>query len=250
MGALAGALAAGATTPLDVIKTRMMCAAASRPTMVSAARDIMAASGPKGFLAGLGARALSNGINSAVFFCFFEALRTNLQQHPLNASTLDNVGKAMAGWAAQARERAAGIPRALFSMPMLLPGSFHGSSGSDGSGHLGWVTAGISGGRGWLEEEEAAGARQQLSLALPAGGSTEQQLMLLADAGGMHDGGHYGAGGFFRDEAVGGYRQGGFSLSLLARAAPLRLEHHSQIAMAMAALKGVEGGSGIPLEEE
>lgn len=26
---------------------------------------------------GVGARALSNGINSAVFFCFFEALRTS-----------------------------------------------------------------------------------------------------------------------------------------------------------------------------
>jgi solute carrier family 25 S-adenosylmethionine transporter 26 len=45
MGAFAGALAAAATTPLDVIKTRMMCAAASKPTMVSAAREILATSG-------------------------------------------------------------------------------------------------------------------------------------------------------------------------------------------------------------
>jgi hypothetical protein len=52
MGAFAGALAAASTTPLDVIKTRMMCAAAQRPTMASAARDILAAHGPKGFLTG------------------------------------------------------------------------------------------------------------------------------------------------------------------------------------------------------
>lgn len=52
MGAFSGALAAASTTPLDVIKTRMMCAAASRPTMLSAAREVLATSGPKGFLTG------------------------------------------------------------------------------------------------------------------------------------------------------------------------------------------------------
>jgi hypothetical protein len=75
MGAFAGAMAAAATTPLDVIKTNMMCSAASRPSMTSAAKAIWAQGGPAQFLSGVGARALSNGINSAVFFCFFEALR-------------------------------------------------------------------------------------------------------------------------------------------------------------------------------
>lgn len=37
MGAVSGAFAAAATTPLDVIKTTMMCTAASRPTMTGAA---------------------------------------------------------------------------------------------------------------------------------------------------------------------------------------------------------------------
>ena len=78
MGALAGAVAAAATTPLDVIKTNMMCAAASRPTMASAARAVMAQGGHSAFFRGVGARALSNGINSAVFFCFFESLRSGL----------------------------------------------------------------------------------------------------------------------------------------------------------------------------
>jgi hypothetical protein len=49
MGATAGAFAAAATTPLDVIKTNMMCAAASRPTMASAARAVLRQGGPSHF---------------------------------------------------------------------------------------------------------------------------------------------------------------------------------------------------------
>ena len=49
MGAAAGAFAAAATTPLDVIKTNMMCTAASRPTMASSARAVLAQGGPKHF---------------------------------------------------------------------------------------------------------------------------------------------------------------------------------------------------------
>lgn len=81
MGAIAGAFAAAATTPLDVIKTHMMCTAASRPTMVSAAKAIIASEGLKGFIRGVGPRAASNGINSAVFFTFFEAFRGIMAQH-------------------------------------------------------------------------------------------------------------------------------------------------------------------------
>lgn len=76
MGGAAGAAAAAATTPLDVIKTRMMCTASSRPTLISAARSVLAeGDGLRAFFRGVGPRALSNGINSAVFFCFFEAIR-------------------------------------------------------------------------------------------------------------------------------------------------------------------------------
>lgn len=86
MGAVAGAVAAAATTPLDVIKTRMMCAAASRPTMSAAARAVLAQSGPSGFFAGVGTRALSNGINSAVFFCFFETIRSSFKERSAAAA--------------------------------------------------------------------------------------------------------------------------------------------------------------------
>ena len=77
MGAVAGAAAAAATTPLDVVKTNMMCSAASRPSMREAARAALARGGgrPSALFAGVGPRALSNGINSAVFFAFFSVLR-------------------------------------------------------------------------------------------------------------------------------------------------------------------------------
>lgn len=77
MGAVAGAAAAAATTPLDVVKTNMMCSAASRPSMREAARAALARGGgmPSALFAGVCPRALSNGINSAVFFAFFSVLR-------------------------------------------------------------------------------------------------------------------------------------------------------------------------------
>lgn len=53
-----------------------MCSASTRPTITSASKIIMQqGAGVKPFFAGVGPRALSNGLNSAVFFCFFEALR-------------------------------------------------------------------------------------------------------------------------------------------------------------------------------
>lgn len=76
MGAISGALAAACTTPVDVIKTNMMCEAVNRPSMLAVAGNLMKTQGPMGFFKGVGPRALSNGINSAMFFCFFEAFRS------------------------------------------------------------------------------------------------------------------------------------------------------------------------------
>jgi len=81
MGGTAGALAAAATTPLDVLKTRMMVAAggAHRPTLAGAfAAVVRDKRGIAPFFAGVGPRALSNGLNSAVFFMFYETLRAHL----------------------------------------------------------------------------------------------------------------------------------------------------------------------------
>mmetsp|Transcript_4418 Transcript_4418/g.15356 ORF Transcript_4418/g.15356 Transcript_4418/m.15356 type:complete len:389 (-) Transcript_4418:48-1214(-) len=86
LGGGAGALAAAATTPLDVCKTRMMVAAASRPSIASAARAVLSDAGPRGFFAGVGPRALSNGVNSAVFFAFFETIRRWQEAHALRSA--------------------------------------------------------------------------------------------------------------------------------------------------------------------
>lgn len=76
VGGLAGSIAAASTTPLDVIKTRMMVSASCRPNMVSACTEILAENrGLSPFLSGMGPRSVSSFINSAVFFAFFECLR-------------------------------------------------------------------------------------------------------------------------------------------------------------------------------
>lgn len=79
MGGGSGALAAAATTPFDVVKTRMMCNAAQRPGIVTSAREVYGMGGGKAFFRGVGPRTLSNGINSALFFCLFEAMRRSLK---------------------------------------------------------------------------------------------------------------------------------------------------------------------------
>jgi len=81
MGALSGSVAAAASTPLDVIKTRMMCSAASSPSALGAARAVLSEGrGVAGFFAGVGPRALSNGVNTAVFFAFFEAIKKGIDR--------------------------------------------------------------------------------------------------------------------------------------------------------------------------
>lgn len=91
IGAIAGAFAAAATTPLDVIKTNMMCAAANRPNMITSASAVLRQDGLGGFFKGVGPRAASNGINSAIFFCFFEALRTVISQKMKSQNSVETV---------------------------------------------------------------------------------------------------------------------------------------------------------------
>lgn len=87
MGATAGAGAAAMTTPFDVIKTRM---AMNPVTMADAIRASLAEGGPRAFFRGVGPRALSNGINSAVFFCFFEALSRNFKERSVKAKAAED----------------------------------------------------------------------------------------------------------------------------------------------------------------
>jgi solute carrier family 25 S-adenosylmethionine transporter 26 len=66
LGSVAGAVAAGITTPLDVLKTRMMLAKERQPmfTMLS---SILRESGPRAFFAGIGPRVGWISVGGAIF---------------------------------------------------------------------------------------------------------------------------------------------------------------------------------------
>ncbi|CAK7210378.1 S-adenosylmethionine transporter [Sporothrix curviconia] len=66
-GSLAGGIAAAATTPLDVLKTRIMLSTAERQPVVPLVRHILAEHGPKAFFAGLGPRVTWISIGGAIF---------------------------------------------------------------------------------------------------------------------------------------------------------------------------------------
>jgi solute carrier family 25 S-adenosylmethionine transporter 26 len=65
-GSAAGAIAAGFTTPLDVLKTRMMLAK-EKTSMVPLLKQILKDSGPRAFFAGMGPRILWISIGGAIF---------------------------------------------------------------------------------------------------------------------------------------------------------------------------------------
>jgi solute carrier family 25 S-adenosylmethionine transporter 26 len=66
LGSVAGAVAAGITTPLDVLKTRMMLAKEKQP-MLSMLREILKQSGPRAFFAGIGPRIGWISVGGAIF---------------------------------------------------------------------------------------------------------------------------------------------------------------------------------------
>ena len=65
-GSAAGAIAAGITTPLDVLKTRMMLAK-EKTAMIPLLRQILKESGPRAFFAGIGPRVLWISAGGAIF---------------------------------------------------------------------------------------------------------------------------------------------------------------------------------------
>ncbi|KAF4628017.1 hypothetical protein G7Y89_g10130 [Cudoniella acicularis] len=65
-GSAAGAIAAGFTTPLDVLKTRMMLAK-EKTAMIPLLKQILKDSGPRAFFAGIGPRVLWISAGGAIF---------------------------------------------------------------------------------------------------------------------------------------------------------------------------------------
>lgn len=66
LGSVAGAVAAGLTTPLDVLKTRMMLAKEKQP-MSTMLASILKTSGPRAFFAGIGPRIFWISIGGSIF---------------------------------------------------------------------------------------------------------------------------------------------------------------------------------------
>ena len=63
-----------------------MCTASTRPSLYTAAMSVVKeGKGARAFFSGIWPRAISNGINTAVFFCFFEAIRGAIKTHKENA---------------------------------------------------------------------------------------------------------------------------------------------------------------------
>ncbi|CAK7564156.1 MAG: S-adenosylmethionine transporter [Sporothrix epigloea] len=73
-GSLAGGIAAAATTPLDVLKTRIMLSTAERQPLVPLVRTILAEQGPKAFFAGLGPRVTWISIGGAIFLGSYQGV--------------------------------------------------------------------------------------------------------------------------------------------------------------------------------
>ncbi|KAG8527503.1 uncharacterized protein KY384_007655 [Bacidia gigantensis] len=78
-GSIAGAIAAGLTTPLDVLKTRMMLAR-EKQSMVSMVRQILRDDGPRALISGLGPRIMWISAGGAVFLGSYQWAYNQLQE--------------------------------------------------------------------------------------------------------------------------------------------------------------------------
>lgn len=81
LGAVAGSFTAAVTTPLDVVKTRMMTAEAGVLTggVPGVVRQVLREEGVRGLARGLGPRVIYIGPSCAIFFAVFEGVKGHLR---------------------------------------------------------------------------------------------------------------------------------------------------------------------------
>ncbi|XP_062231996.1 protein MITOFERRINLIKE 1, chloroplastic-like isoform X2 [Phragmites australis] len=81
-GALAGAISAALTTPLDVVKTRLMTRVGTEgsPTVLGTMREVVAEEGLMGLSRGIGPRVLHSACFAALGYCAFETARFAILQ--------------------------------------------------------------------------------------------------------------------------------------------------------------------------
>ncbi|KAL5175726.1 S-adenosylmethionine carrier 1, chloroplastic/mitochondrial [Glycine soja] len=82
IGAFAGALTGAITTPLDVIKTRLMVQGSANQYkgIVDCVQTIIKEEGPRAFLKGIGPRVLWIGIGGSIFFGVLESTKRFLSE--------------------------------------------------------------------------------------------------------------------------------------------------------------------------
>ena len=83
-GCTAGTVAAGITTPIDVVKTRMMTQGASADRIESITKGLYRIGGEEGLQGlwrGVAARCLYNGLGGMVMFGMFETVRQSFEAH-------------------------------------------------------------------------------------------------------------------------------------------------------------------------
>jgi len=78
-GSMAGAVAAGITTPLDVLKTRIMLSA-QRESLVTVVRTILRDHGIRPFFAGIGPRVMWISIGGAIFLGSYQSVINALER--------------------------------------------------------------------------------------------------------------------------------------------------------------------------
>ncbi|MCJ1353441.1 MAG: S-adenosylmethionine transporter [Icmadophila ericetorum] len=79
-GSIAGAVAAGITTPLDVLKTRLMLSR-ERIGSITILREILRTSGPRAFFAGIGPRIMWISAGGAIFLGSYQGAYNTLQDN-------------------------------------------------------------------------------------------------------------------------------------------------------------------------
>lgn len=83
-GSVAGGIAAAATTPLDVIKTRIMLSK-TRVSVADLVRQMLAEEGPRVFLNGIGPRLCWISAGGAIFLGCYETVSLKLRTNGLSA---------------------------------------------------------------------------------------------------------------------------------------------------------------------
>lgn len=95
IGAFAGAITGALTTPLDVMKTRLMVQGSANQYngLLSCAQTIMREEGPTAFLKGIGPRVLWIGIGGSIFFGVLERTKLLLSERRATRGSESEISK-------------------------------------------------------------------------------------------------------------------------------------------------------------